>query len=66
MLAAYYEGRQIALHRQSYHKNDMIVNRDHYRAILIRQSFDIENILLHNPNTVDFNPLDIDLGVYDI
>ena len=66
MLAAYYEGKQIALHRLSYHKNDMIVNRNHYRQILVKQSFDIENILLHNPNSVDFNPLDIDLGVYDL
>ena len=66
MLAAYYEGKQIALRRVSYHKNDMIVNRNHYRQILVKQSFDIENILLNNHNAVDFNPLDIDLGVYDI
>jgi hypothetical protein len=44
----------------------MIVNRNHYRQILVKQSFDIENLLLHNPNAVDFNPLDIDLGVYDV
>jgi len=44
----------------------MVVNRDHYRQMLVKQSFDIENILLNNANTVDFNPLDIDLGVYDV
>jgi hypothetical protein len=66
MLAAYYEGKQIALHRLSYHKNDMIVNRNHYRQILVKQNFDIENILLNHAGTVDFNPLDIDLGVYDV
>jgi len=31
MLAAYYAGKHIALHRLSYHKNDMIVNKNHYR-----------------------------------
>jgi len=66
MLAAYNEGKQIALHRLSYHKNDMIVNRNHYRQILVKQNFDIENILLNHAGTVDFNPLDIDLGVYDV
>jgi hypothetical protein len=66
MLAAYYEGKQIALHRLSYHKNDMIVNRNHYRQLLIKQSFDIENTLLQSSRSIDFNPLDIDLGVYDV
>jgi transposase len=66
MLAAYYGGKQIALHRLSYHKNDMIVNRNHYRQILIKQSFNIENTLLNNAAAIDFNPLDIDLGVYDV
>jgi transposase len=66
MLAAYYESKQIALHRLSYHKNDMVVNRDHYRQILVKQSFDIENLLLKNANIVDFNPLNINLGVYDV
>jgi transposase len=66
MLAAYYEGKQIALHRLSYHKNDMVVNKNHYRQILVKQSFDIENLLLKNANIVDFNPLNINLGVYDV
>jgi len=66
MLAAYYEGKQIALHRLSYDKNDMVVNKNHYRQILVKQSYDIENMLLNNANIVDFNPLDINLGVYDI
>ena len=30
MLAAYYEGKQIALHRISYQKKDMVVNAQHY------------------------------------
>lgn len=66
MLAAYYEGKQVALHLLSYHKNTMTVNKQHYRKMLVRQSFDTENTLLHNAGTVDFKPLDIDLGVYDV
>ena len=31
MLAAYYEGKQIALHRISYQRKDMVVNPQHYR-----------------------------------
>ena len=66
MLAAYYECKQIALHKLSYQKNDMVVNKNHYRQILVKQSFDIENMLLNNANMVDFNPLGINLGVYDV
>jgi hypothetical protein len=66
MLAAYYEGKQIALHRLSYHKNDMIVNKNHYRQLLVRQSFDTENTLMNNIKTIDYAPFAIDLGVYDV
>lgn len=65
MLAAYYEGKQVALHLISYHKNAMTVNKQHYRKMLVKQSFDTENTLLHSSKTVDFVPFDIDLGVYD-
>jgi hypothetical protein len=66
MLAAYYLGKQIALHLLSYHKKDMVVNKNHYRQMLFKQDFDIENTLLHNIKTIDFNPFDVDLGVYDV
>ena len=65
MLAAYYIGKQIALHKLSYHKRDMIVNKHHYRQMLVKQSFDTENTLLHNTKTIDFMPFSVDLGVYD-
>jgi transposase len=65
MLAAYYLGKQIALHKLAYHKKDMIVNKHHYRQMLVKQSFDTENTLLRNTQTIDFKPFDIDLGVYD-
>lgn len=65
MLAAYFEGKQIALHLLSYQKNSMNVNQSHYKNMLVKQSFDTENTLLHNPKIVDFEPYEIDLGVYD-
>ena len=43
MLAAYYEGKQIALHRISYQKKDMVVNPQHYRRLTLKQSMDVEN-----------------------
>jgi hypothetical protein len=65
MLAAYYLGKQVALHKLSYTKNDMVVNSNHYRKLILKQSFDTENTLLRNIKTVDFTPTSIDLGVYD-
>ena len=65
VLAAYYAGKQIALHLLSYHKNTMNVNKQHYRKMIMKQSFDTENTLLDNPKSVDFKPFSIDLGVYD-
>ena len=59
MLAAYYLGKQIALHKLAYHKNDMIVNKHHYRQMLVKQNFDTENTLLHNTQTIDFVPFNI-------
>jgi transposase len=66
MLAAYYAGKQIALHKLSYQKNNMTVNKLHYRPMLVKQGFDIENTLLNNAKTVDFSPPEINLEVYDI
>jgi transposase len=65
MLAVYFEGKQIALHRLSALKKDMVVNQEHYKRLLIRQSFDIENTLLVNPALVDFSVKHPDLTAYD-
>ena len=65
MLAAYHEGKQIALHRISYQKKDMVVNAHHYRRLTVKQSFDIENTLLEGDNVIDF-PINLrDLSRYD-
>lgn len=54
MLVAYHEGRQIAIHRISHQKQDMVVNAHHYRTLTVKQSFDIENTLLEGSDIIDF------------
>jgi len=65
MLAAYHEGKQIALHRISYQKRDMVVNAHHYRKLTVKQSFDIENTLLDGGNIIDFPIKPHSLSRYD-
>ena len=65
MLAAYYEGKQIALHKISYKKKDMVVNPNHYRRLTIRQTFDIENTLLDGGKVIDFPIKSPDMATYD-
>jgi len=65
MLAAYHEGKQIALHRLSYQKRDMVVNAHHYRRLTVKQSFDIENTLLDGDNIIDFPINPHNLSRYD-
>lgn len=65
MLAAYHEGKQIAIHRLSYIKKDMVVNPAHYQRLTVKQSFDIENTLLADDDIID-KPVKIhDLSIYD-
>lgn len=65
MLAVYHEGKQIALHRISYQKKDMVVNAQHYRRLTLKQAFDVENTLLDGDNVIDFPILPPSLNVYD-
>ena len=65
MLAAYYEGRQIALHRLSYQKKDMVVNPVHYRRLTLKQTFETENTLLAGDNVIDFPIHQPNLTAYD-
>ena len=65
MLAAYHEGKQIAVHRISYQKKDMVVNAHHYRRLTVKQSFEIENTLLDGGNIIDFPVKPRDLSMYD-
>ena len=65
MLAAYYEGKQSALHRISYQKKDMVVNPQHYRRLTLKQSMGVENPLLEQDNIIDFSMKTRDLSRYD-
>jgi len=65
MLAAYYEGKQIAIHRISYTKKDMVVNANHYRRLTLKQSMDAPNTLFEEDNVIDFPVKLHDLSRYD-
>ena len=65
MLAAYYEGKQIALHRISYQRKDMVVNPRHYRRLTLKQTMDAENVLLEQEPGIDFPLKPSDLSRYD-
>ena len=65
ILAAYYEGKQIALHRISYQKKNMVVNPQHYRRLTLKQSMGVENPLLEQDNIIDFPLKSRDLSRYD-
>ena len=63
--AAYHEGKQIALHRISYQRKDMVVNPQHYRRLTLKQSMDVENVLLEQDKVIDFPLKPSDLSRYD-
>ena len=65
LLAVYHEGKQVAVHRISYAKKDMVVNPSHYRRLTVKQSFDIENTLLADDEVIDVKVTAHDLSVYD-
>lgn len=65
MLAAYFEGKQIALHKLSYSKNSLNVNKEHYKSMIVKSGFDIENTLLNNPDLVDLSIPNHSLEKYD-
>jgi hypothetical protein len=65
MLAIYHEGKQVAIHRLSYSKKDMVVNPTHYQRLTVKQSFDIEDTLLTGDDILDKPVATHDLSVYD-
>ena len=65
MMAAYYEGKQIALHRISYQRKDMVVNPQHYRRLTLKQTTDGVNVLLEQDEVIDFPLKPSDLSRYD-
>lgn len=65
MLAAYFGGKQIALHKLSYSRNTLHVNKEHYKSMIVKSGFDIENTLLNNPDLVDLSIPKHSLKKYD-
>jgi len=65
LLAAYHEGKQVAIHRISHDKKDMVVNPIHYQRLTVKQSFDIENTLLTGDDVIDHQVATHDLSIYD-
>jgi hypothetical protein len=65
ILAAYYEGKQIALHRILYQRKNMVVNPQHYWRLTLKQTMDAENVLLKQDKVIDFPLKPSDLSRYD-
>ena len=65
MLAACYEGKQIAPHRIPYQKKDMVVNPQHYRRLTLKQTVGAENMLLEQDKVIDFPLKPSGLSRYD-
>ena len=59
------KGKQIALHRISYQRKDMVVNPQHYRRLTLKQTMDGSNVLLEQDKVIDFLLKPSDLSRYD-
>ncbi len=66
ILTAYYQGIPLCTHKLSYGKNTLNVNREHYKRMIVKQSFDTPNTLLNNSDIVDFTLEKPDLSKYDV
>ncbi len=65
LLAAYYEGKQIALHRLSSERKEMVVNAAHYGRLAMKKGTDAHNTLTADENILDFPVRSHDLRQYD-
>ena len=65
ILAVYCEGKQIALHRLSSARKDMVVNAAHYRRLTLKQQLDVQNTLMEGDNIFDIPVQTHDLSCYD-
>jgi len=65
LLAVYHEGKQVAMHRLSNVKKDMVVNPAHYQRLTLKQNLEVENTLFLVDDPLD-RPVTLhDLSVYD-
>jgi Transposase and inactivated derivatives len=65
MLSVYYQGKQIALHEISCQKYSMSVNKEHYRNLIIKQTFNTENTLFLSKPEYSEN-YEINMEAYDV
>lgn len=66
ILMIYHHGELIAQHRVDYSKNSMNVNPEHYKDLLIKQSFETRNTIFDDVDVLHSYISDIDLSVYDV
>lgn len=65
MISIYHNGERIALHKLSYNKNTMTVNREHYKPLMTRQTFRLQNTVFHDDENIDPAVAQDDLSQYD-
>ena len=49
----------------AYSKNTLNVNKEHYKSMIVKSDFDIENTLLSNPDLIDVSIPEHSLKKYD-
>ena len=65
ILAVYSEGKQIAMHRLSCGKKDMVMQAQHYSSIKIKERLSVENPLLKQDIGLGLEDVPQDLSRYD-
>ena len=65
ILGVYCEGKQIAMHRLSCGKKDMVMQAQHYSSIKIKERLSVENPLLKQDLDLGMEHVPQDLSRYD-
>jgi hypothetical protein len=65
ILVAYYEGKQVAVHRISHQKKDMIIAPNHYANIKIKERVGTPNPLMKQEVSYELENIQMDLSKYD-
>lgn len=65
ILTIFHQSELIAQHRLDTGKNNMNINPEHYRELLNRQTFSIENTIFNAPDEIHSYVPEIDLSIYD-
>ena len=65
ILVAYYEGKQVAVHRISHQKKDMIIAPNHYANIKIKERVGTPNPLMKQEVSYETENIQMDLSKYD-